>query len=281
MKKITQKQIAGMNLIYSRSTLQDFLNSMNHLGIENIELWSQLQFFCEYYKSTSNTTELKNELKSRNLKLVSFIPEQCTWPYNIASSDKKIRKESCEYYIRNIDTAYRLGSKRVLLTPGWYEWDKNREDGFQYSVESLRQLIPYFKETGIIPVLEILQPGESNLMYNLTTTLQYAKCFNADELSFCIDTVPVVLANETLNDYFLALSDRIRHLHLIDGTPTGHLVLGDGTHNIKEHLQAMEQNNYQEYITLEFGSSLYYKDPEFHMRRGLEYLTQLLKEDQE
>ena len=34
MKKITQKQIAGMNLIYSRSTLQDFLNSMNHLGIE-------------------------------------------------------------------------------------------------------------------------------------------------------------------------------------------------------------------------------------------------------
>ena len=90
MKKITQKQIAGMNLIYSRSTLQDFLNSMNHLGIENIELWSQLQFFCEYYKSTSNTTELKNELKSRNLKLVSFIPEQCTWPYNIASSANTI-----------------------------------------------------------------------------------------------------------------------------------------------------------------------------------------------
>lgn len=279
MRKITKKQIAGMNLIYSRSTLYDFLDSINKLEIENIELWTQLQFFCEYYKSTSNITELRTELKSRNLRLISFIPEQCTWPYNIASSDKKIRNESCEYYIRNIDTAWQLGTERILFTPGWYEWDREREEGFKYSEESLRKLIPYFKDTGIIPVLEILQPCESNLMYNLPTTLQYAEHFKENELSFCIDTVPVVLANETLNDYFLALKNRIHHVHLIDGTPTGHMVFGDGSHNIGEHIQAMEQNDYQEYITLEFASSLYYRAPEFHMRRGLKYLKKLLKED--
>lgn len=278
MRKMQLSQFAGMNLIYSRASLTDFLDSVCRIGIENVEIWTQLQFFCENYKSTSDRKLLKAELKTRNLNLVCFIPEQCTWPYNIASPDKEIRKESCEYYLRHIDAAKELGSKRVLLTPGWYEWDKNREDGFKYSEESLHEILPFCTEAEIIPVLEILQPRESNLMYDLKTTKKYADHFTKEELSFCIDTVPVVLAGETLEDYFQTLEGRIHHLHLIDGTPAGHLVLGDGTHNIIGHIRTMEKYDYDEYVTLEFGASVYYKSPEFHMQRGWNYLKNILGE---
>lgn len=279
MQTIRQNQFGGMNMIYSRASLRDFLDSMCRIGIENVELWTQLQFFCEYYKSTSDVNQLKKELDTRNLKLICFIPEQCIWPYNIASSNREIRRESCEYYLRHLDIARKLGCGKVLLTPGWYEWDKKREDGFKYSEESLRKILPFFRGAQITPVLEILQPAESNLMYDLKTVWQYAAHFTEEELNFCIDTVPVALAGEKLESYFQKLGSRIRHLHLIDGTPAGHLVLGDGNHNIREQIRTMGKYHYNGYVTLEFGASVYYKSPEFHMKRGWDYLKKILSED--
>lgn len=278
MRPLKPEQFAGMNLLYSRTQLTDFLDSVYRMGIKNIELWTQTQFFCELYKSTSDTKRLKCELDARDLKLVCFIPEQCTWPFNIASHDKKIRQESCDYYLRHIETAKELGAPKVLVTPGWYEWDLNREDGLLYSEESLFRLLPYFQQAGITPVLELLQPCESNLMYDLKTTGWYAEHFSEKEMNFCIDTVPLTLAGEKLEDYFRVLGKRIRHIHLIDGTPAGHLVLGDGEQDIREHIETMERWEYRENITLEFGASIYYRDPDFHMKRGWNYLKKLLAE---
>jgi len=65
-------------------------------------------------------------------------------------------------------------------------------------------------------------------------------------------------------------------VHLIDGTPTGHMALGDGSHPIREYLDTMEKFSYGGFITLEFGSDIYMGSPEVHMKRGWNYLQRML-----
>ncbi len=269
-------RFAAMNLIYSRCETKAFLDSVQRLGLSNIELWTEIPHFYEQDPSLSDAAALRKEIERRGLKLVCFIPEQCTLPYNIASPDRCVRQRSVEYYVRHMRIAAEFGAEKVLLTPGWYPWDKPTRDGWEYSEDSLRRVLPEAQACGVSPVLEILQPCESNLMYDLPTTRRYAERFSEDELNFCIDTVPVCLAGETLADYFRLLGGRLRHVHLIDGTPTGHLVLGDGNQPLRAHLNAMRAYGYEGFITLEFGARAYLTQPEFHMRRGLRFLRGLL-----
>ncbi len=276
MSFLKEEQFAAMNLIYSRCKMDYFLDSIQRLGICNIELWTQIPYFCELDQSLCNLTNIRRRLAIRNLHLICLIPEQCSWPFNIASDDPEIRRSSVDFYRRHFEMAAALEVDKVLLTPGWYPWDKPVEEGLKYSEDSLHQLLPQAKKYGLTPVLEILQPCESNLMYNLAGTQWYADRFEAGELSFCIDTVPVRLAGEKLSDYFELLGDRLRHVHLIDGTPTGHMALGDGSHPIREYLDTMEKFSYGGFITLEFGSDIYMGSPEVHMKRGWNYLQRML-----
>lgn len=266
-----------MNLIYSRCKMEYFLDSIQRLGIRNIELWTQIPYFCELDKSLSDYSNIKRQLALRGLRLICLIPEQCSWPFNIASCDSQIRRSSLDFYLRHFEAAAALEAEKVLLTPGWFPWNKPIEEGLKYSEDSLHQLLPQAKKLGLLPVLEILQPCESNLMHNLSGTQWYAEHFEESELSFCIDTVPVRLAGENLTDYFELLGNRLRHIHLIDGTPTGHMALGDGIHPIREYLRVMKNYSYEGFITLEFGADIYMGSPEVHMKRGWNYLQRILE----
>lgn len=277
MSTLKKEKFAAMNLLYSRCRMEYFLDSIQRMGIQNIELWTQIPYFCELDKSLSDLSKIKCQMALRGLRLICLIPEQCSWPFNIASDDPEIRRASIDFYRRHFEAAAALEADKVLLTPGWYPWDKPVEEGLKYSESSLRQLLPQAKKYGLTPVLEILQPCESNLMYDLAGTRWYAEHFGKDELSFCIDTVPVRLAGEELTDYFKLLGNRLQHIHLIDGTPAGHMVLGDGSHPIREYLQIMENYSYEGFVTLEFGSDIYMGSPEVHMKRGWNYLCSALE----
>lgn len=276
MRVLTEAQFAAMNLIYLRCSPDYFLDSVCRLGIPNIELWGVSPFFCELDKSTSDVKALRNAIESRGLKLVSFIPEQCTLPFNIASQDKAIQARSVEYFKKHIATAAELGAGRVLLTPGWACVDEPNEEGFKRSVEALKAVAPLGREYGVKLVLENLQYPESNLLYNLETMARYADAFDEGEMYFAVDTVPVQVAGEKLADYFALLGKRLQHVHLIDGVPDGHMALGDGEHVLTDHLDAMSANDYDGYATLEFGDEAYYRKPEFHMKRGWDYLKRYL-----
>ena len=57
----------------------------------------------------------------------------------------------------------------------------------------------------------------------------------------------------TIDQWFDILGDDIIHMHFIDGNPYGHLIWGDGTHNLEEFLKAINRHGYKGYLGQEIG----------------------------
>lgn len=81
-------------------------------------------------------------------------------------------------------------------------------------------------------------------------------------LGVVIDTVAMGVAGDTVNDYRGAFGDRIRHVHLVDGAPCGHLAGGDGTMDLAGILRDLSGLGYRGAMTFElFGDGSYALEP--------------------
>ena len=125
---------------------------------------------------------------------------------------------------------------------------------------------------GVTLMYENLNPRESCLATNRFDQFRMVKEIDSPYLKCCIDTVPVAYAGETLEEYFALMGDKIGHIHLNDGRPTGHMKWGDGTQDLDAHLNAMRKYNYTRTITMEMANGSYMLDPEPHYRANIETL---------
>lgn len=278
LKPITFAQLTGMNLHYQRYSFDYFLDSMNRLGLTNIEFWAGAPHFYNYHgeKNTRRIQEIKRKVADHGLTIVCVTPEQCEYPANIAASDKELREYSVAYFSRYLEQTAELGATRFLTSAGWGNYDESREDAWNRGIESFGRLLRVAEREGIEIAFEILLPYESNLVNNLETTRKFMDTFDSPSLKCTIDTVPVCYEGRSMEDYFQVLGDRISHIHLNDGRPDGHLTWGDGEQPLEEHLLTLSQHDYSNYITLELGSSDYFGEPEASLRRGLDVLARYL-----
>ncbi|RHS60185.1 sugar phosphate isomerase/epimerase [Ruminococcus sp. AM46-18] len=84
---------------------------------------------------------------------------------------------------------------------------------------------------------------------------------NHPNLKAMIDTTAMGVAGETIDQWFDILGDDIIHMHFIDGNPYGHLIWGDGTHNLEEFLKAVNRHGYKGYLGQEITEFDYFEDP--------------------
>ncbi len=272
MKQLSISQLAAMNMHYARYSLETFLDSVAQLGFTQFELWGGAPHF--YYPSHCGpaVAQLRRQAESRELSIVCVTPEQCIYPYNIASAQREFREESVAYFNGWIRLTAELGVKKMLCGPGWGLLDQPIEEAWRYAVDSLEQMTRQAEKCGVTLAFEILLPNESNLVNDLASTVRMMREIDSPHFMCCVDTVPVCREGKTLEDYFQALGDRIVHIHLNDGTPTGHMTWGDGNQPLEDHLQTLSRHNYSGAITLELGSGRYYQEPQVHLERGLRTL---------
>jgi len=276
MKPIEISQIAVMNLPYCHYTLDYFLESMKRIGIKNIELWAGYPHLSIYDSENFKPKMIGNKIKENNLNVVCLTPEQCVYPINIAARESLVRKKSIEYFTRYIEIVHEIGGNRVMITSGWGYEDEPLSNAWKRAVDSINVLVNKATKEDVKLLFEILLPTESNIVNNLDTTNKMLNEFQSPSLECCIDTVPAVFEGKNLDDFFKVIGKRITHIHLNDGSPTGHLVWGDGTQNLNQHLNDLSKNNYSGFLTLELEEKNYRIEPEYHIRRGVNYIKKFL-----
>ncbi len=248
------EQIAGMGLIYKMYSLDYMLDDLASMGFRAFELWGAYPHqFVDGETSFPPCSVVRQKIAERGLRLVCYTPEQLLYYYNIASLDKTIRDKSLAYYKRAIDAACELGADRMLMTSGWGLYDEPIRDNWKYSCESLHTLAEHAQEQGIFLVLENLNSFESNLVNSLPTMKKMLEEVRHPALKAMVDTVPMHGAGETMKDYLEAFGDDLRHVHLIDGSPIGHLAWGKGYLPLDEDVQALVDHGYQDAITFEIA----------------------------
>jgi protein FrlC len=67
--------------------------------------------------------------------MICFTPEQCIYPFNIASPDELLRRISVDYFLRCIEDAAGFGCGKIMLTPGWaISTSRRRKHGRDLSI---------------------------------------------------------------------------------------------------------------------------------------------------
>ena len=271
MSKIVPSQLAGTNMLYAQYSFQYFLDSMQRLGVQNIEVYGCSPHF-HFYDCENPVPTLRRQIHDSGLKVISMMPEENTYPVNIAAKEKRVRDNTVELYKRFMDAAAELDCHQMLLCPGRPYRDEPFSVGFAYARDSIERLLEHSRQTDVALCYETLRIGESILTSNLEDTCRMIEAINDPYLQVCVDTVPVYAAGEKVESYFARLGSKITHFHLVDGAPDGHLMWGDGTQNVDEHLDALRKYHYSRYITMETAASKYRMDAEKYYAMNIAYL---------
>lgn len=271
MSKLLLDQLAATNMVYARFSFQYFLDSMQRLGMRNIELYGCSTHF-HFYDGGNPMPRLKKQIRDSGLRVISVMPEENVYPVNIAAREKRLRDNTILLYKKFMEAAAELDCRQMLLCPGRPYRDAPYSEGYKYSKDSVEQLVEYAKKVDVVLCYENLRIGESSLATNLEDLRRMVADVNSPYLKCCVDTVPVYCAHEKVESYFDVLGEKIHHFHLNDGAPDGHLMWGDGTQDLDEHLNALRKYNYTRFITMEMAAAKYKLNPEKYYAMNIEYL---------
>lgn len=261
MKLIKREQIAGMNIHYLFYSFEYFLDAQVNAGIKTIELWAGTPHFFLSYLEYSDCKRVQRLIEKRGLQVKIITPENCTYQYQFAAQEREQFEKSALYFKKALDAGAELGCEIMAVNSGWGYWNEDREEAWKRSKEMLTVLADYAKTKNIRLAMESLRPEESNLATTVQDVKRMLKEVNHPNLKAMIDTTAMGVAGETIDQWFEELGDDIIHMHFIDGNPYGHLIWGDGTHNMKRFLESLKRYSYTGYLGQEITEFDYYNRP--------------------
>ena len=272
MFELKRSQIAGMNLSYRYFSFDYFLDSMERIGFQSVEIWGASPHFYVPDLTPSDIRAAAKKIKDHGLRIVCFTPEQCCYPENIAEKDSVARKRSVAFYEKTIEACAELGSPQILMASGWGYFDEAPEEAWKRSADGLAQLSRAAERVGVTIVLEPLRAEETNLVTTLPQLKRMLDEVGSPALKAMIDTSPMYLSGETITDYFRTLGGDLRHIHFVDGDPAGHLAWGTGIFPLERYIAELKSYEYQNALTLELTAAKYFSDPNASMAAAFQYL---------
>ncbi|GAA2675056.1 MULTISPECIES: sugar phosphate isomerase/epimerase family protein [Nonomuraea] len=274
---LTLQQLTGSNFAYQQLPFERFLDDAAALGRERLELWGIAPQFHIPQVSDAEARAVRRSARARGLSVHCLTPEQVMYPVNVASPVTWLRAASIAMFRRAAELAAELGAELLLLTPGRGFEDEPLEAAWRRSVDAVGEIAAYAETLGVACVLEPLQRVESNLVNDSRTLARMLDEIGSSNVGAVLDTVGMAVAGESVDDYFDSLGDRVRHVHLVDGSPAGHLAWGDGRLPLAEYLTALERRGYGGRMTFElFGDGTYAFDPRPVVERCLSAVTSAL-----
>ncbi len=264
-------QVSGSNFAYQHHTLERCLDDMAELGRTNVELWGVAPHLHIPHTDSAHLKKVRSQLLERELTVVCLTPEQVAYPVNIASGEDWLRGQSLQLFLRAAEVCSELEAPLLFLTAGRGYEDEPAEVAWARSVEALQTITQHAAELGVGCVLEPLQRVESNLVNDVRSLRSMLDDVGSPTLGVVIDTVVMTAAGEDVSDYAKTFGEDIRHVHLVDGAPTGHLAWGDGFLDLDKILRDLSRLNYSGAMTFElFGEGSYALEPRLAVARCLE-----------
>ncbi|WP_101844512.1 sugar phosphate isomerase/epimerase family protein [Zhihengliuella sp. ISTPL4] len=274
---LSMEQMTGTNFLYQRFTFARFLDDMETLGRRKLELWGIAPELYVPALSDQDVSRISAAISERGMEVHCFTPEQIMYPMNLASEARWEREGAVATYRRAAEIAAGLGARFLFLVPGTGREDLPRDEAWERSVEGLAEVSAYAATLGIECLLEPLQRRESNLVNDAESLSAMLGDVDSPNLFVVIDTVAMACAGEDIARSFRVLGDRIRHVHLIDGTPAGHMPWGRGELPLATYLEQLDAAGYSGMMTQELFGSLDALDPLPAHRESLERIEATLR----
>lgn len=268
-------QIAAGNFAYYYYSFAYFLDAMEKRNISNIELWLAEPHLCLEDCSYAGMHQFAQRLGKRNFKVCCVTPEQYQYPINIASLDADTRKRSTNYFKKAIDFAAELGAPKVLVASGHCPLGDDREEAWKRMREALTELAHNACFKGLQIAFEPM-PRKIDLVRSASDVKRMLDEVNFYEgIQAIIDFDICLRRKDTPKRYAEILGKQnIRHIHLNDGNPGGHLVPGEGVLPVREALTELEDMGYTGDISMEVTNAVYFEKPDTATENTLQFLRE-------
>jgi len=268
MKLIERNQLAGMNIHYRYFSLEYFLDTQARTGFQSIELWAGSPHFFLSNMEYDDCVKVKRMIQSRGLTVKVITPENCSVPYQFAAADPELYRRSFCYFKKGLDAGEELGCEIMAVHSGRGNLNEDREEAWKRGRDMLARLSDYAQTKGITLAMESLRPEETNLAVTLKDVKRMVDEIHHPNFKAMIDTCAMGVSGEDPEQWFQVLGDEnIVHMHFVDGTPYGHLVWGDGNHDLGAWLEILQKHHYRGLLSQEITALDYcYKPAEADMR---------------
>lgn len=258
---LAASQITGTNFVYQNFAFERFLDDMVELGRHRIELWGIAPHFHVPAATTADARRLRSQMAEREQRLYCLTPEQVMYPVNLGSDVAWLRDSSVAMFRRAAELCAELGGEVLFLTPGRGREDEDPDEAWKRSVDGLQQVADHAAGLGVRCVVESLQRSESNLVHDLGSLVHLDEAVNHPNLTIALDTVAMAAGGDTIEDYYAAFGERITHVHLVDGAPSGHRAWGDGELPLAHYLRVLDEHDYSGMMSFEIFGAAYSRDP--------------------
>lgn len=271
MPQLAFRQLIGANFGFQHVPFEVAARAMRRFGFSEIELWGIAPHLDLFHADAARIASVRATLAEAELEVRCFTPEQVLYPINIASGDAALRRDSIDRFRRAADICATLGARYLFLTPGRGFETEDRRAAWARSVAALSEIVGHAAALGVRCLLEPLQRIESNLVNDVSDLRRMFTELGSDTIDIVLDIVAMATAGDTVADYVESFGRRLAHVHVVDGTPSGHLVWGDGVLPLATYLGELAAAGFQGTLTFEpFGNGSYALDPVAAWQRNID-----------
>lgn len=277
MKNLKESQILTSNYPYYKYSLDYAFDSLNRMGAAAIEFYACYPHFHLDDVSFRDVKRITRKLIEHKLNVVCFTPEQCLYPVNIAALDVNARRRSMDVFRKSIQYGSEMGAEYVVVLAGYGTLDEDEDKAWARSVESLGILGDMAESYGVKLVLET-SPREYTTTHNSRDVVRMIRETGSAAVKGMIDTATLGYSGETMEQAIADLEGNLCHVHVADGTPNGHLALGEGTLDIPDMLKKLDDAAYSGPLSLEILNDRYVRDPHRAMEISFKRLKEYIQE---
>ena len=281
MRKITMNDFAAMTVSYQQYSFDYVLNSLQKIGIRNIDFWGGTPHFCHRDYSDKEAEaflkQLRQKAEDRGMRFVIYTPETLAYPFSIADPNTRTVERTIDFFRTSMDDALTLGTDRLFINTGTGLRDHPVEQSMEICINAIRKICDDAESKGITMMLEQLQPYESNICTDINAIKKIVDAVDSPNLKICVDLVAMDVAKENLEMYYDTFGeDKIGFIHFSDAH---HEICGTGDLPLKEYIETLQKHDYDSIVDLEINDSIYWFDPHDAHKRTVDHLKTFIPEE--
>jgi protein FrlC len=267
-------KLAQSSAVYFNYSLQYAIQDLHRLGYDGIEIWGGRPHM---YRSDldEQIEEICDLLHSLNMEVCNYIPAQFRYPSLLCSDNETVRSDSVEYIKSGIDNALKVNAPSVSLCPGVFPFDGNAQTGWSQLVISMREIAEYCQNKDIFLLIEPAHRFESNIILTVEDALRMLDQLKSERFGILLDTGHCMVNGEDFRSIVPKCKGIPFHIHLDDnnGDADSHLIPGRGSIEFISLKRALDEINYQGFLSGELGS-IYTMNPTSACKETLDFLNQ-------
>lgn len=260
-------RLLGSNGQYSRYPLAYFLQTMERLGLHQLDFIPQVpHFFCGY-RDHADPRPLQTALREAGMQVSALTPP--SYRCSLTAPAGEQREATRSYYKSCIRLAAELSCDRMVLGAAGACWDIPAQDLTENAAAMLTDLCKTAETEGVQLLLVPVMGGDTPLIaeapvLNTAAELEdMLRRVDSPALGVCLDTNSMSAANDTIPDWMTRFSGRIGLVRLCDGNRHGWRAWGDGVLPMDIYLHQLRQSGYDGDVSLYLPGERYIETPSY------------------